>query len=246
MELNGSVDVDVWLLPISRLTEEERELHKSLLSIEEREKAARFVSSPARDQFTAARALLRTALSKYTELSTEVWVWSSNDYGRPLVALPEEFRNTKFSVSHTNGLVVCAICGSREVGVDAEYHLPHLDFLGLSRSFFSYPEAQHLRRLEGHHLRSAFYAYWTLKESYVKARGIGLSLPLDSFWFEIGHDSPRLFCGDRCNDDPSRWRFFRWGPTDDHSVALAVEAAEDMSLNLNVRWVMNVRDVMRV
>lgn len=241
MRLPGLGVVDVWLLPISRLTGEEREFHESLLSVDERERAARFVAPQARDQFTAARALLRTALSSYTGLPPLNWAWSTNDYGRPLLALPEIFRSVRFSISHTDGLVACAISGSHEVGVDAENHIRDLDFRGLSRNFFSYFESQKLQCLEGYHLRTAFYAYWTLKESYVKARGIGLSLPLDSFWFDLGQDSPSLFCDERCNDDPARWRFFRWTPTRHHSLALAVEAPMDLSLNIAVRWVQQVK-----
>jgi 4'-phosphopantetheinyl transferase len=85
--------------------------------------------------------------------------------------------------------------------------------------------------------RERFFSYWTLKESYIKARGMGLSLPLDAFWFELGGTSPLLCVTDRCPDIPDRWRFYQHAPTDEHMMAVAVAAPQGVEPSIHPRWV---------
>ena len=95
-----------------------------------------------------------------------------SEYGKPLFA----DSSLHFSLSHTEGLVVCAV-GDRDLGVDAERKHPYNE--ALVRRFFTEKEQAIL--LESEDPADCFIRLWTLKESYLKALGCGLIRPLDSF-----------------------------------------------------------------
>lgn len=227
--------VDVWLLSIAALTDDVRAFHERQLSEEELARARRYLVAHARDEFVAARALLRTQLSRYTGAPIKSWQFESNRFGRPSIASPMDHRHIRFNVSHTNGLVACAVSAEHEIGVDLENVTRRLDVLSLAQAFFAPPEREALARLPLEEGRSRFFSYWTLKESYIKARGMGLSVPLDAFWFELGHP-PRLHCEERCQDSPDRWQFVLEQPTREHRLALAVASPPPSSIDVRLFW----------
>jgi 4'-phosphopantetheinyl transferase len=99
--------------------------------------------------------------------------------GKPELVWPAE--NISFSLSHTGGLMLLAITGNGRVGVDAEIVRPGIEVADLSRRFFAPVEADEILRLRPEEQLAAFFACWTRKEAFVKALGVGLLLPLDSF-----------------------------------------------------------------
>lgn len=227
--------VDVWLLSLSALTDDARQFHERRLADDELARARRYLVAHARDEFVAARALLRTQLSRYTGVPIKSWRFETNRFGCPAIAAPIAHRNIRFNISHTNGLVACAVSVGHEIGVDLENVTRHLDVLSLAQSFFAPTEREALARLPSEEGRSLFFSYWTLKESYIKARGMGLSIPLDAFWFELGHP-PRLHCDARCQDSPDRWQFFLERPTPEHRLALAVASPPPLSVDVRLFW----------
>lgn len=227
--------VDIWLVSLLELTSDARAFHEQRLTADELARAQRYVAPHARDQFVVARALLRTQLSRYTNTPISDWIFEANRFGRPNIAEPIHHRHMRFNLSHTNGLVACAIASECEIGVDIENVTRELDVFGLSKSFFAPPETEALARLAPDLARSRFFSYWTLKESYIKARGMGLSLPLDAFWFELGQ-KPRLYCDARCQDSPARWQFFLERPAPEHQLALAVESAPNAIIEVRYFW----------
>ena len=233
--LPPSAAVDIWLVSLSELTSDARVFHERRLTRDELARAQRYVALHARDQFVAARALLRTQLSRYTNTPISNWMFEANRFGRPYIAEPVDHRHIRFNLSHTNGLVACAISFEREIGVDIENVTRELDVFSLAKSSFAPQETEALARLDPDLGRSRFFSYWTLKESYIKARGMGLSLPLDAFWFELGQ-TPRLYCDARCQDSPARWQFFLERPTSEHQLALAVESAPHAIIETRFFW----------
>jgi len=107
----------------------------------------------------------------------------------------------------------------------------------LAPSVFAPAELADFRQTGLEDRRDRFFSYWTLKESYIKARGMGLSLPLDAFWFELGGTSPLLCVTDRCPDIPNRWRFYQHAPTDEHMMAIAVAAPQGVEPFIQPRWI---------
>src|SRR5262249_30001884 len=97
-------------------------------------------------------------------------------------------------------------------------------------------EVASLSRIPPSERADRFLSYWTLKEAYIKARGMGLALALDGFWFDLDGPSPRACFTERCPDDPARWRFRQYAPTSEHKLAVAASTAA-RELDIRVRWI---------
>ncbi|MDD5100641.1 MAG: 4'-phosphopantetheinyl transferase superfamily protein [Syntrophales bacterium] len=148
-----------------------------------------------------------------------------NAQGKPSIDPNLDSVPISFSLAHTKGLAVVAVTGGADVGVDAERLDRRVDAPKLSGRFFSPEEVAALQEIPPERLREHFFRYWTLKESYVKARGLGLSLPFDSFSFLLPRETPlRIgFSG----DDPRHaedWRFALFRIRSRYLGAVAVAA----------------------
>ena len=86
---------------------------------------------------------------------------------------------------------------NEEVGIDVERFDRRCDMEAIARRYFSALEIQELMSLGMGDRPARFLEYWTLKEAYVKARGLGLSIPLDSFYFYCDEQNVwRIGCRD--------------------------------------------------
>lgn len=229
--------VDVWLTSLRDFGPAQESACHELLSEEERAKWQRFLVPHARLQYLVTRALVRTTLSRYAEVPSTTWRFATNDYGRPHISPAHALRDVHFNLSNTDGLVVCAVSRDEEIGIDVETISRDVDIDGLAPSVFAAAELVDFRRTAAEHRTERFFAYWTLKEAYIKARGMGLSLPLDGFWFDLGGSSPVLRVTDRCPDVPERWRFYRFAPTGEHRMALAVTTSRSIEPSIRLNWV---------
>ena len=89
--------------------------------------------------------------------------------------------------------------------------------------FFSPREVADLRGLPADEQPVVFFDYWTLKESYIKARGLGLALPLRHFSFlRTPGEAPTIAFEPELHDDPASWQFAQFWPTAEHRMAVAV------------------------
>jgi len=172
-----------------RLTEGLDRVHldaaEKLLSTEERERSARLVFEHDRRDYIMAHALLRTMLStddgrRPTELAFE-----ADGYGKPvLVFAPGRTSALTFSLSHTTGLVACAVSSDVSVGVDVACLDRVADLDAIGKRCFSVDERNQLPAGDDER-RVRFFELWTLKEAFAKAVGRGLALPLSTVVFEL-------------------------------------------------------------
>ena len=229
--------VELWLTATAAVGTALRPRYAQLLDAGEQARWQRFRVDGARDQYLIGRALLRTTLSRYAEVAETEWRFETNAYGCPFVASPAACRDLRFNLSHTDGLVACAVTRQGEVGIDVENTKRTVDPLELAPMVFAAAEIADLAAIppEGRHAR--FFSYWTLKESYIKARGMGLSLPLDGFWFELDGDRPRIRFAATCPDRSERWYFEQRQPTASHKLALAVSMRQEAAPAIRQRWV---------
>jgi hypothetical protein len=108
----------------------------------------------------------------------------------------------RFNISHTDGLIACAVTIGREVGVDVETRRPSL-LHDVAGRHFAPREVSDLRSLPELEQDRVFFDYWTLKEAYIKARGFGLALPLGDFAFKLNPpDAPASLVRAGLEDDP--------------------------------------------
>ena len=198
--------------------------YAAALPEDERIRARRFAMDDDRARFIIGRTLARRMLSQHAAMPPHAWEFEVDERGRPeLRALPPSAPDLRFNISHTHGLIACAVTTGREVGIDVEFTGRHLLHDNIPERFFSSREVADLRALPPEAQHSAFFDYWTLKEAYIKARGLGLALPLGQFTFlRRDGQSPRIEFAPELHDEPDTWQFAQLSPTPEHRMAIAV------------------------
>ncbi len=189
---------------------------------QERERHARFHFDQHRHEFLLTRALVRATLSRYADVAPEDWRFSQNEHGCPYVETPGHAVHLRFNLSNTTGLVACLVARDRELGVDVEPTERRGETVSIADRFFSPVEVDALRALPAEDQRRRFFEYWTLKEAYIKARGMGLALPLDQFSFHLEARPIRITFGPKIADEPASWQFDQFHPTGEHFLATAL------------------------
>jgi len=228
-------DVDLWVLDLDSIDPALVDRYRALMSADEREQEQRLRFPGGRERHCCTRALARTVLSHYTGVEPRDWVFATNAYGKPDVARPADVA-PRFNLSHSGRLVVCAVTRDAEVGVDIEKWREVPKAVELARRFFAPPEASVVERAPSDRRSRDFLRFWTLKESYVKARGVGLLVPLEGFFFELpGQRPPSIGFANPANDDPEAWQFAEFRYADSYQVALAVRRPRIAPLNISIR-----------
>lgn len=208
---------------------------EALLSADEHARMQRFRFERDRNIYLVAHALVRTALSRYAPVAPAAWRFVTNAHGRPDIAPGACARPLRFNLSHTRGLVAVAVALEREVGVDVEHMYPPTFSLDVAEHFFAPAEVAALLALPAAARRDRFFAYWTLKESYIKARGMGLALPLDQFAFDLDHgDDIVLSVDPRLADDGRAWWFHQRVIGPEHRLAVALRRRPGEPVTLQV------------
>lgn len=234
-------EVHLWLLDSAESPDDQvLDDYRGLLSDDERAREPGFHFAKDRLRYVLTRVLIRTTLSRYAAPAPAAWHFRNNEYGRPEIVCTGEAGadSLRFNVSHTDGLIALAVTRRREVGVDTEQLRERGAVLPLAERFFSAEEASALRELPQEQQQQRFFEYWTLKEAYIKARGMGLSIPLEQFAFAIDASTAlQLRIDTTLNDEPQRWRFWQFWAAPQYIAALCVEGHAREMLRVHVRQV---------
>jgi 4'-phosphopantetheinyl transferase len=217
-----------------------REKYGAWLSREEREREARFHFEQDRHRFRVTRALARRVLGGYLGIDPRACEFTQNEHGRPalmngLVKGPGAAGPLHFNLSHTRDLIVLAVTRGREIGVDVERLRGARRTGDLAARFFADFESERVASASEAERDDVFYQFWTLKESYIKARGLGLAIPLGQFGFRLGPEGPALWTHPDLNDDAAGWAFVQLQPTPEHRLAICVAREAGPAPNLVVR-----------
>jgi 4'-phosphopantetheinyl transferase len=159
------------------------------LSSEERKRYKRFVSKQQANQYLLARAVLRSQLSKRVPgVLPYEWEFVIDDSGKPRLADGFSHLNLRFNLSHSESLVVLALSEGVDLGVDVECIHRRVFNMALAKRYFAKAELADLMRLTEQQQIKRIAQLWTLKESYLKANGLGVRMPLAKlqFYFEGG------------------------------------------------------------
>jgi 4'-phosphopantetheinyl transferase len=192
----------------------------ALLTEGERARCERYKFERHRRESLATRALVRSALSCHRPIPPQEWEFTSNVHGKPAL---EPDCGLRFNLSNSVELVACLISEAAEVGLDLEPFSRAETMLRVAGEVFSRVERAQLEALpEGEKLDRAL-SLWTLKEAYVKARGVGFALPLGKFSFVFGgSEGVSLQLDPGIDDQAERWRYFLFDHAG-HRIAAVVE-----------------------
>jgi len=219
-------EVHVWRVTLARPEAEIRQ-HREWLSPIEIERADRYYFDRDRNRFTVARSVLRRLLGSYLRLDPRGVEFVYGPQGKPDVVAPQNPSRLRFNLSHSGELALVAVSFDLELGVDVERIKPDFAGLEIARRFFSPEECAKLEFVLPNARVDAFFDCWTRKEAYIKARGEGLAIPLDSFEVAFAPgEEPALLQVKTDHDVPSRWRFHALHPGPGYKAALAVEASD--------------------
>jgi len=191
------VDVIAVSLDLERPSLERLE---KLLSTDELSRADRFVYPEHRRRFVACRGVLRSFLGSHLDLDPASINLQTEKHGKPRLA-DRGYLDIRFNLTHSRELAVFAFALSLEVGIDIEEIRQDRNLEEIAARYFSRRERSELAAVSPGDRVHAFFRCWTRKEAYLKARGDGLSVPLDSFDVTVLPEAtPALFA-----QDSGRW-----------------------------------------
>jgi 4'-phosphopantetheinyl transferase len=226
-----------WSLPPISLALPDEELHvwraslptgalaqrfHAFLSPEEKERAGKFLVAHAREQFIASRGILRELLSAYVGKPPADISLTYGPYGKPSLPSPANALSLRFNVSHSHGYGVFAFARKREVGIDVEQIRPEVATEEISARFFSAAEIAELGTLPVELRGQGFFKCWTRKEAYLKAQGLGLRIPLESFSVRIKTDEAQQIS----EGDSLPWTLYSFEPEAGFVGAVAAQGRD--------------------
>lgn len=214
----------------------QRAAYAALLTAEETARCARFAFDELKAEYLLTRALCRSVLSRYADVRPQDWRFASNAWGRPEIAAPVGLPPLRFNLSNARSLVACVVTRRADAGIDVEETARTAAPLEIADQFFSAAELRELRALPAAEQGARFYDLWTLKESYIKARGLGLQIPLDQFSLRFGSDIGIAF-DPVLGDDAEAWQFFSTRLSPAHTLSVALRRETDLSFRMHLREV---------
>ena len=220
-------EVHVWLSRPEDVTDSDQlQEYQSLLSSDEQERYRRFHFDRDRHHYLVAHALLRKALSAYVDVDPSAWQFSQNKHGRPEISGPDIEPLLRFNLTHTNGLVACVVTLESDCGIDVERLSARGNLMGIAEKMFAASEQQDLMNLDGQAFLDRFFTYWTLREAYCKALGVGIAWSKSNYGFvEKGSERWGICFDALSNEESDHWQFALTRPTSEHLLAVAVRAA---------------------
>ncbi|WP_394200355.1 4'-phosphopantetheinyl transferase family protein [Shewanella waksmanii] len=229
----------------------------ALLPDDERRKINRLYRQEARDKALMVRGYLRILLSQYArlwqvEIAPNQWQFDYGDKGKPALSAAD-FRLTgiHFNISHSGEWLVISLfrshatAGPLELGVDIERSRASTNIYAILSHYFTDSESQALLALPEISQRQRFFDLWALKESYIKAKGLGLAMSLKGFSFKMNKatTTPMTLFGERqtskidvdngielqlhdVDDDPQHWSILFGRLDDEYRFAISINLAQ--------------------
>tara|TARA_B100000989_G_C19481980_1_gene445593 strand:+ start:583 stop:1353 length:771 start_codon:yes stop_codon:yes gene_type:complete len=193
----------------------------------------RLVQQRHRLEFLLGKWLTRICLSEYSDLAMGDWQFIDNAYGKPQPGEGLGVQAPFFNLSHSNGRAVLAVSRTPELGVDIEFTGRKRRVAKIAHRYFADEEIQTLLALPDSAQQSRFYELWSLKEAYIKARGLGLAIPLRSFAYTFSPNRVGLNEMTRSSSAQWRWQIWQLHTGLPYALALAVQLqAGDSSRSL--------------
>jgi 4'-phosphopantetheinyl transferase len=233
-------EIHLWQVNPGEITQPELlNKYKGLLSDDEQIKQQRYKFSRDRHDALITRVFVRDLLSYYADMAPSDWRFEKGEKDKPEILNPP--LPLRFNLSHTKGLIICAVTLEDDIGCDVEDTTRNNDVLAIANRYFSTIETKELFSLPKEQQCNRFFDYWTLKESYIKAWGLGLAIPLKDFSFKITDaiiekktpftikNTISLSFAQHRVDDTDTWRNWLLYPNgnEQHRIAIALRSKEN-------------------
>ena len=214
-------EVHVWLADLASLALQIDRLG-IVLSADEIERSRHFHFERDQRRFIASHGVLRRILARYLKRPAAEIQFERGAHGKPCLRIRGGERPLHFNLSHSKDRALIGVCADGRVGVDIEFRDRDRANTEVAQRFFAPEEVAALLPLPPEAQRDAFFATWTMKEAYIKARGEGISLGLSTFAITV-NGTPALTRSDHGADEIERWRFWKLEAGPDYAVAVAAE-----------------------
>ncbi len=215
---DGGMDTALW----TRL--------RSWLQPEETARADNYKDMDARASFLIGRGMARTMLAEATGVAPGDWRFADGPHGRPEIASPDTAY--RFNLAHSHGMIACVLAKSRDVGVDVEFLERPDSSHDVATRVCSADELADIDAAPAEGRKERFLIYWTLKEAYLKARGLGISVHMGDVAFTVKSGEPRFVPAGSLAGADTRWLFRLSQPGPRHLIAVAVDTRDATTPNI--------------
>jgi 4'-phosphopantetheinyl transferase len=230
----GADETHVWMASLDQPADMIAKL-APLLSQDEYQRAMRYYRPADRDRFIVGRGILRKILSAYLALPPGQLRFTYNEYGKPTVSDDQNDRGLNFNLSHSAELILYAVTKGRDVGIDIEHIREDFATIEIAEHFFSKDEVAALKSLPMNQRTIGFFNCWSRKEAFIKAKGMGVSYPLDRFTVSLTPGEPPALL--KVADDErevARWKMYELKPRAGYAAAMI--ATEPPIILKQWRW----------
>jgi 4'-phosphopantetheinyl transferase len=219
-------EVHVWRVLLDVTTIEFESL-LGFLSVDELARAGRFHFDSDRKRFIVARGILRKILGHYLEKNPNDILFEYTPHGKPALAPGSGEEKICFNLSHSAAIALYAITRDRKIGIDIEHIRNDMEEDLIARKFFSQVEINSLEKMDKNKRAELFFQYWTRKEAFGKATGVGISFPMEQYDVSsITRNilSPVILSGN--NGERSCWHIRDLYPGEGYAAAIAIEGSD--------------------
>ena len=236
MELSET-EAHIWFIcsdyPLTSLSEEQQSLYTESLDEAELKRSEDYLFETDRNFFIFSRFTLRRILASYLGLKPSEVKLGTTSYGRPTILNSEQDHRLQFNLSHSEGRVAVGICLDREIGIDVEVTPGEKRILEMASLGLSPSEQEAFLSLDPARQKERFFEYWTLKEAFTKALGVGYKLPFNKVQFEFKEEGGiKLSRSGNRNENPADWQFQLSKPDSVSQMAVALRKGPYPDLNL--------------
>jgi 4'-phosphopantetheinyl transferase len=200
-------DVGVWHARAADLVADPAREARALgwLAPEERARHDRYRTDADRAMFLVGRVMARALVGRALETTPTSWTWGEGPHGRPEVAGAASALS--FNLAHSGGTVACALRRDGDVGIDVESRDRRAIDARLVDRYCAPGEIADIQGRGSEGWRDQFLRYWTLKEAYLKARGVGIAVALADLSFQLQPEPVRLTCLNSLAGESTEWAF---------------------------------------
>jgi 4'-phosphopantetheinyl transferase len=218
--------VHIWRAYLD-VSETQREELQEILSADELDRAKRFHFEQDRNRFITTRGILRRILGKYLGEQPYNLKFEYTAKGKPVLSTDYDSHTLRFNISHSYVFALYAVTLCRNVGIDIERIREDVAIWEIAKKFFSQGEISSLEKTHENRVHELFFQFWTRKESILKAKGEGISFPMEKVDVTlIGEKilSPFTLPGDE--DENMYWFVKDLFPAPGYAAAVAVEGCD--------------------